>query len=393
MLKNTLIWIGAVALGIYAGSAALGGITKKRAPDIAAQAFPTNGFSYQELAEDAVQAEIVENGGALPSDVKGSTLTLARDAFRTEPTASNAVTILALSAKGAKKRKLMQKAVALSRRNSLSIAWMILDSGERNDLDDLLSFYDVNLRVSSASKDALIPVMVQALSDDRFLPAFQSMLLRNPPWATRFWGNISAHPPSLPNAARLRTSLIGRELSHVQYNDSSLIGNLVRYRQYEQAEDLYRMLSGHQDENSVVDAGSLNQPPTFLPFDWQVISDGDYASNIDVQRGTLDVNAVGGSSGVLARRIIKLPQTSLVLSADIDASDGNGALVEVRISCFDVKVSKQEMTIRLKTGKNEVVLPSLESECVFHWFAISGDFPSGFDQYNLSIKNISLNRS
>ncbi len=393
MLKNFLIWACAIALSIYAGTLALAGVTKTRAPDVAISTFAVNGFAYQELAERAVQSKIVENGGYLPSTVSRSTEMWATDAFRMEPTASKAVTVLALSAKGKKKRKLMQKAVALSRRNSLSNAWMIMDSGERNNLDDLLSFYDINLRVSSASGDALIPVMVQALSDDRFLPAFQSMLLRNPPWATRFWSNISAYPASLPNAARLRTSLIGQELSLVQYNDSSLIGNLVRYGQYEQAEDLYKVLSGHKDDKNVINANSFNQSQTYLPFDWQVVSDGDYSANIDIQSGTLDINAIGGSSGILARRIIKLPRTSLVLTTDVTVQDGDDASVEIKISCSDVQISKESMTVRIKTGENELVLPSLNSECVFHWFTISGDFPSGFDQYNLSIKNISLKRS
>ena len=240
MLKNIAIWLCAIVLAGIAGSSALGGVTKSRVPDLALAAFPANGFAYEALADRQIAAKIAANPGVFPPKSDARLQATAKAAFLSEPTASDAVAALALAVPEGKRLAVMRQAISLSRRDSLSNGWMIVDAARRDDVPELLYFYDVGMRVRSASQTELIPVMANALADVRFIAPFRSMLRKNPPWMARFWDRVAKTQPALVNGAKLRMSLAELRYDGIQANDAAMIFNLAKYGKQAAAGKLYR---------------------------------------------------------------------------------------------------------------------------------------------------------
>ena len=149
MLKNIILWTLALAIAVTAAVTAMGAIAKDKAPALAVTLSPMNGFAAESLAAASVE----------------------------EPITPEAVAVLALGERENRQRELMSLAHLLSRRQPLITGWLIVDSGERNNIPAVLDHYDTLLRTSSSAAPVVIPTLARALANGDFIEPFKNTLL------------------------------------------------------------------------------------------------------------------------------------------------------------------------------------------------------------------------
>jgi hypothetical protein len=370
MVKEFLIWAAATLLCAFSGAAALGSIAKDKSPELAFSLFPKNGFALENLASRPVKLIIAKNGGQFPSDISPSSIKLAKQAFSAEPITPQAMAVLALSGSQNNIRKLMRNALLLTRREQFITSWMIADSAARKDIPAILKYYDTTLRTSSSAAPVVIPVLVNALADDNFITPFANMLTKRPPWASQFWATVLGSPGSLGNAARLREVLYKPNERDNDYRDPDLIMALVNNKQFEQANNLYDLLSGQKKNRQIIVNGDFKNDPIYPPLDWQLFSTGDYGAAI--ADGNLKLSATQNSGGLFARQLVQIPErANIYVKADISLL--NEAEIFISLTCAQtINDGPRIIRIRLNNPVIDREINNSQSRCRFYWFDITG---------------------
>ncbi|HEY9090039.1 hypothetical protein [Parasphingorhabdus sp.] len=389
MLKTGIIWISGLAIALVSGLTAMGAIAKNKAPELAIALPPTNGYAAENIASKSVQIAIAENAGQFPDQIDPKVSELARQAFIAEPVTPEAVAVLALSGADQSKRELMGKALSLTRRQPLITAWMIADSGAQKDIPALLNHYDSMLRTNSSAASAIIPVMAEALADESFIAPYTSLLEKQPPWASQFWGAVVRTPVSVVNAALLREALYKPDENDDIYRDAGLIRTLAFNQHFETAEALYHLLAGQKETSSFVKNGSFDAEPEFYPIDWQLFSTGEYGAA--VTGGKLQLSAIQNSGGLFARQLVKLP--AKIVKLDIKPRDPipDNARIIVSLRCAQA-MDNAPRTIRIPLEREitDLQINNANSGCSFYWMEISGRASENGGGFDIALDSISL---
>tara|TARA_R110000772_G_scaffold40132_16_gene94011 strand:- start:3662 stop:4840 length:1179 start_codon:yes stop_codon:yes gene_type:complete len=389
MLRIIFIWIVGGALALASGLVAMGAIAKVKAPALAVALQPVNGFAAESFAAASIKATIAANGGEFPTSVDQATLDWAKLAFLKEPVTPEAISIIALGKTGATERQLMEYGLSVSRREQLIIGWMIIDSGTKNDIPAVLNSYDILLRTSSSAATAIIPVMATALSDENFVEPFADLLATNPPWARRFWGQVTLVPQSIQNAAQLRGRLYNKNERSERYRDRELIAALIKDKQFNTAGKLYSLLSDQPSGPVLIKNYSFEHDSQYPPLDWRLFSNGEYGATIT--NGALQMSAIRNSGGLFARQLVELPPQNLQFEAKYANTIPIDANIQLRITCAE-KVANLTRTIRFRlTGDGtQQIINNQRSGCSYYWIDIVGRASENGDGFDISLKSIAL---
>lgn len=389
MQKYVLIWIFAAAFSLVAGLTAMGAIAKNKAPNLAISLPLLNGFASESMASDWARSNVIQNQGQLPRTVDSVALNFAVKAFREEPITPESITIIALSKSDAVERKLMNKAFSLSRRQKLLTAWMIVDSGAREDIPALLYYYDTMLRTSSSATSTVLPIMAKALSNKDVVDAYADILSKNPPWAKRFWERVVSTPEAIENAAVLRTQLYKKDEKQGIYRDSDLIRALVRLRKYEVAGQLFDIFSKGSKDSLLVRNGSFASVPEYPPFDWQLFSTGTYGASIGGR--SLNLSAIRQSGGMFARQLVKMPYSIMTLTVEFDQDVQATTELFLELSCAEDRVNPPN-PIKILLNERTIVrkISNKEANCEYYWLSIYGKSLGERDGFDTSINSITL---
>lgn len=384
-----MIWIFALAISSLSALAALGGITKNRATEVALSIRPLNGFAAETAAASGVKLQIAKNGGEFPSSLSSQTSSLAVQAFKSEPISPEAVAVLALTKTDSEKPVLMNYAFAMSRRQDWVTGWMILDSGKRSDVNEMLSYYDTILRASGSARLAIVPVLANALADDDFVEPFAELLSKDPPWANLLWRKIVTTPQALNNGALLRTRLHKSNIPEVVYRDKDLVNALVKIEEFESASKLYDLLSEGSDQPQLVKDSDFSSQPDYPPFDWQIYSTGEYGASLT--KGNLHLSAISGSGGVFARQLVRLPKALLQIEIRVAEKPPSSANLHVELACAEDRTQKQNnVRIRVNEKSIEQLIDSSNSGCDFYWLDITGRASENIEGFDIDVKSLSL---
>ncbi len=391
MLKNGIIWTTGLAIALTSGLAAVGAVAKDKAPQLAVSLQPVNGFASETLASNSLKAAVAANDGQFPNSVDPVAEAFAKQAFLSEPIAPEAIAVLALGSTEAKKRELMHKALALSRRQQLVLGWMIVDAGTRQDIPAILSHYDTMLRTSSSAASVVIPTMAGALANRNFVEPFAGLLSKSPPWASRFWGAVVTTPEAIENAVQLREMLYADDEAKETFRDASLINALVNNKRFEAAENLYQLLTGQRKEASFLKNGSFELEPEYPPLDWQLYSNGEYGAA--VAGGNLRLSAIPRSGGLFARQLVKLPSAILKISVESDASIPEDTNISIDIRCAEIlDNAPRPISIPLEDKLTRQQISNQQSGCSFFWLEIVGRSAESGDGFDVVIESLSLQR-
>lgn len=390
MLKTGIIWTIGLVIAVVSGLTAMGAVAKNKAPALAITLSPTNGFAAENIASKPVQMAIAENAGQFPDQIDPEVTELARQAFLAEPVTPEAVAVLALGGAEQNRRELMSDATLLSRRQPLVTAWMIADSGSQKDIPALLNHYDSMLRTNRSAASAIIPVMAEALADENFIAPYTTLLGKQPPWASQFWGAVVGKPEALGNAARLREALYRPGEDGTIYRDAGLIRSLVNNQQFEAAEALYHLLTGQKETDSLVKNGSFDKEPEYYPIDWQLFSTGEYGAA--VRDGKLELSAIRNSGGLFARQLIKLPARTVTLDIKPGDSIPDNTQIIVSLRCAQ-KMENAPQPIRIPLEKEiaGLQIDNAQSGCSFYWLDINGRAAENGGGFDVEVESVSLN--
>ncbi|MEH6714999.1 hypothetical protein [Parasphingorhabdus flavimaris] len=388
-MKNINIWLAALMIAVTSGLLTVGAVAKSKAPELAITLYPANGFAAENVAARSIKVAITENSGQFPDQVDPQITALARNAFIAEPITPVAIAILALGKAEPEKRKLMSESLSLSRRQLLVSAWMVADSGAREDIPGLLDHYDTMLRTSSTAASVIIPLMARTLANDNFVLPFANLLAKQPPWAYEFWRTVVRTPEAIGNAARLREMLYKPDESDDTYRDTQLISALVSDQQFETAEALYFLLVGEDKTGSLLKNGSFEAIPEYSPIDWQLFSTGEYGAT--VTEGKLELSAIRNSGGLFARQLVELPAKVMTIDIKPSVSIPDNAEIAVSLKCAQaMNESPQTIRIPLKQQIKNLQIDNARSGCSFFWLDIIGQASENGDGFDIALDSISL---
>ena len=389
MVKNSIIWIIGSTIALASGLSALGAVAQDKAPALAVTLYPMNGFSAENIASESTKISIAENSGQFPNHNGPKATDFARKAFLAEPITPEAIAVLAFGEADQNKRKLMNEALLLSRRQPLVTAWMIADSGARDDMSALLSHYDTMLRINRSAAPVIISLMADTLANDDFVTPFASLLRKQPPWEPRFWGAVAGKREAIGNAARLRVMLYKPNESGESYRDEKLIDALVNNKQFEAAETLYSLLVGRKDASSLLKNGSFEAESKYPPIDWKLFSTGEYGAV--VTDGKLELSAIRNSGGLFAQQLVKLPATVMTMSIKFSDSMADNARIVVSLKCAQtIQNVPQPIRISLFRDITNLQIDNSRSECSFYWLDINGRASETGDGFDVALDSISL---
>lgn len=220
--RRIALALAMAAAGMFAVADSFANATAPSSPALAHRVAPWNGRIAGEFAQRTFDAR--------PSpDVRSQSAILARGALASEPTAVEALSVLALQAlmrsDGKASNALFAHELKLSRRELPPRLWAIEAAAMRGDVDGALESYDIALRTSKSANGRLFPILASAIIEPRIRARLITILAAEPVWrddfishATRAGNEPGATAQLLAEAARagipidtdLRTALVDR---------------------------------------------------------------------------------------------------------------------------------------------------------------------------------------
>lgn len=368
-----MIWGAAAVAALWLGATALGGVTKASRPDVALTMLPKNGFAYERRAMNATM-----RGQATLQTIRLSQADVADAlaALRREPLASTALTIVGLDrgARGdsAAATRIVTRANALDKRQLVANAWLINYHGLAGQDRRVLSLLDEALKINPPLAERYAPALAQALIKSETIPAFQRLLAQRPVWGDAFWDAVAGTPAALPNGEVLRARMLSgpESLGPV---DTLLMDAFVRARRMDLALSYSKHLPVQaEDSGNLIRNSSFNELPRMAPLDWELRSDGRVGSGIDEARGSLQINAIAGSSAVAARQLIALPPGNYVMFAKLgQATLPSGSDLQVHVFCAEANpAGTARFDVRFTDDiESSFAIPG-GAACRFYWVDI-----------------------
>lgn len=351
-LKYTAVFLVAPAIAAASAIASLSTVLAKRAPERAIQLPIVDANAYANLAMEKLaftQAGAERGGDGTPSGT-------ALQTFRTEPTNSQAVSLLALSrqlkgdAEGA--RRLYADALMLSQRDRLANLSLTEDASQRGLIAFILERYDVLLRTGGATSDALFGVLSSALREEAIVPHLEASLAKRPPWAEQFWLRVPRSEEAIENAGKLRLRLLTRRIANPAGNDAEIVRRLVDNGHIALAYRLFSLLPKEKGAGSgLLRNAEFTDAPKFIPFDWATYSDARYRTEVDPVLGALVVFIETFENTLVASQVTKLPRGRYSVNTRVrDAQAARSTPLSMRIRCSDAPPADAQRAVYVPLG-------------------------------------------
>lgn len=243
---------------------------------------------------------------------------LARKALRRDPTAVDALNVLAMKAQlrgdtsGA--RDLFSYSLNLSRRDLGSRLWAIEEAVSRGDIKTALTNYDIALRTSPRAPDMLFPVLANAIDEARIRPILIDILASEPVWAEKFIDFAATSGPK-PQATRLLfEEAAGRSIPIDDDARASVVNSLFAANNYRDAWDYYASFRDGATRDHSRDPEFTFAGETRTIFDWIALEHTTIVPGSDGERGVADFSVPPTLGGPLLQQYILLPPGTYRLS-------------------------------------------------------------------------------
>lgn len=369
----------ALAFGVGAGSFAIANSTRAPASALMIKV-PPQGFAQASMARALFAARLSRDQAAKPST---SERRLAASGFAAEPLATAAfpVIIRSLAADGDTRRsaQLLQLASRLTRRDNLLNALLIENEIKRNRPVELIRLFGRAMAVDTQVRSFYMERMASATASPGAVAGLAPMLGESPDWEQAYWDAVLMRADLLPQAGKLRQRLAGPPWNRRAPSDAdrNIVTRLAIGRNPRLAYDLAHSLAMRAPTGgSLLLNGSFDQKPQFVPFDWELIQNGEVGSAIDKKRGVLSLNGLPATNSIVARQLVELPGAGKYrLEWKMSGlSQSPGALLRLRLSCAEANgygVSAAAVNIVEGASSHDFVVPA--SKCRWHWAAIELD--------------------
>lgn len=340
-----------VSLAIASGAHALSSALTRNSPELAIALWPSNGLARERLAYRSFVEGVRKRLSGLGSDddprrsagadldnqltVGGSEMgrfatassAAAFRALRDEPLLPKAHAIVALSQNNpALQEQIVSLASRLNRRD-LALQGLVLQSRvEIGDYPGTMETLDQILRVHPQRQAEFFPVLTNALKQPITIANFRELLAKPLPWRDAFLMHAANDPIAARNLAVIRENI---EPDNSDF-DKSLIANLTRNGDVEAAARIY--LKVLKQGSSV---SGFSWTSDYPPFDWNFANEPGLRGQLSKDGRDLEFAVDPGNGGVLASRLMRLPQKAFTLTIHHElADDASANDLKLTLGCF-----------------------------------------------------------
>lgn len=317
-----------------------------------------NGFWQADISRAFLQVQDSEAGLNLSVPPQG--LDLARDAYATEPLASDALFLFAVDfrSKGdtAAFERVMNAGIAIDKRSRYLGALELETLAGSGDLEGTFAVIDRLSMVHPRLISEFVQVFAAAMQDDDSIPLIRDALNSEPRWAEGFWRGLPLRQAGVLRVYDLR---IQTDSGTTTETDSRLLSALASAGHFTEALEFWTSLYPDQSSDTAFLATSQ-----FEPIGWRTISQGDRAFTVSTG-SNFSVYAEGGKAGELARQLVRLSPGRYSFSANVTPT---AASENLRVSLICAGQSEDGIPMQfLSDGPNWTV----ESSCAVHWLILS----------------------
>jgi tetratricopeptide (TPR) repeat protein len=368
-IPATVIAVAAAAL-LLAGLSvvkALSTISQFKNPALANRVDPSNGIALANLANAALlqkkpDAEKIRR--------------LATAAFTNAPADAQAIRTLGIAADLGNKPKiaetLVERSLNYSKRDLLSLLWLIEKRSAANDIVGTLRLYDYALRANPESEEVLLPILISASEDPVLAKPIADALRAKRDWSEKFWFRLLQANP-LPSNLVPFIRRAGLDANNLPPNVvPSAIDVLVNQKRYGEAHMLDELSRKHKGgQVAARDAGLFDTGGDARPFDWQYIVDARIYTYPNGD-GSLAIEAAPSASGAVAKRLVHLPvgRIRVTASVAIEGASDRSPKISMRCAGSDRSILESSM-VQGANGKARIDGNGrIDADCSFQWIEI-----------------------
>lgn len=239
--------------------------------------------------------------------------------------------------------RLFKHAERLSRRDRLTQLWFIEYYSRKGDIGRTLHHYDTTLRTSRESRALLFPVLIQASSNPELSGPISDLLATRPlQWWIDFAMQLIDEGRNPTQIAAILNPVLDPRDPLERDLVGKLIGRLAGAGSYDLAWTTYANAmrrAGSQLPRTLVRDGDFSAKSIYPPLEWQLVSEPDLYASLGSRPdresdNMLELTALNGRSGEVARQLLYLPAGSYLLTfeAGEKPSDWSGQVV-VSVLC------------------------------------------------------------
>lgn len=326
-LKGACASIILLPVAVISAAHGLSSAALRKNPELSASIFPINGLAQERLAYTVLTQGVTDlsasnitqpSATAQPQQADGQRYSvdeaklakaavrafpLALNALRYEPLVPKAHVILAISdADPARKRQIVALSSQLNRRDLALQALVLEQSLADNDYPAVIETLDQILRVHPKRQADFFPLLVQALADEKTVPAFVGILTKPLPWRDAFLNFAVKDTTALANLARIRAKI---NFGNSEF-DKRLVANLVGTGDIRAGEGVYAVVTdaARADGRAADTRWRIDYPP----FDWNLSDRSGFRAQLSDDDDAISFEADPGNGGVVASRIIAAPK-------------------------------------------------------------------------------------
>lgn len=406
ILKERLSTGGKIGLALMAfliaalaAAVSLGSIAKARAPQLALQIQPQNGFAYSNLARRGIEVNSATADGFLKLSDPLRIESLSTRALASEPTDARALTNLALAVAeedGSRAQQLHALSLRLSRREMLSQLITVERYANEGDFTSALLHVGQVLQVRPETRSTLMPYLVQLAQYDEALPAIAAMLKQRPDLRDGFWKAAVEVDGETANLVKLRSEFGSADDFRQSRNDEFLLQALVNQGRLEDAAELAaRIFPSFSDvAPGTLRNSDFSKVPAIRPFDWRLFSSGSFSTDLDPDQGILAVSVSRGMGGVAASQLVALPNGRYSIKADFldsQIASAQDASLRVEIRCANTSAGAPEVSVDAE-GLTRGTMFTLSQGCSYRYVNIVVSGQDEFGTVDYLLDGLSLTR-
>ncbi|RYY25570.1 MAG: hypothetical protein EOP62_13180 [Sphingomonadales bacterium] len=343
---------------------------------------PTTSLGWWRSADAlvAVGTELVANGETARAP---EVATMMREALAQTPVNPGAVRNLAVAeglvGNANVSERLFRAGETLSRRDLQTQLWHIESCVARDDIGCALTHYDRALRTSLASRDILLPVLVQAAEEPSVRQELLRLISSKPSWRVPFLDQVADNSP---NSEAVFRTLAGGQLDLADTAEQGLfvraLWRLIKINAYQHAFELYRTVRPPAAVNQLLRNGGFEAESAMGPFEWQFSEEPDLSatrvqSNDGEGETVLSLVADNGRGGSVARQVLALTPGRYRLSfrtGNVSAEQAGQPLVE--LGCIGgVSLARMRAPLSVQSQTTSLMLEVPADKCAAQSFQIS----------------------
>ncbi len=307
---------------------------------------------------------------------------LAKGAAARDPTVISAFRALGLAAdlEGDREAALsyFTRASELSRRDRATQLWFLAHYQREQDETAFVRQFDVALRTSQSSIDELLPLLVSATAEPRILPPLRDVLATRPPWALTFTTQLISFGPELDTVVSLTKGRLDPNDAYQRSLIEALISRLVNSGQFGLAWQVFA--DAAPGARSAGMWGSNFETDTeFAPFGWDLAEEEELFAVRGARPNddgfALMLNALNGTAGTVARRLLRLEAGAQRLSGETGYIPANSFdRPRIRVSCARAEGAGRQLVEVVPNGgsapRRFSVVFDVPTGCRWQWLTI-----------------------